>query len=209
MLKTYVSKKNEKGSFCFYSYKSKGHLFTVGRGDMVWHKTNPNFYGGFTKNFVINHDDYLKRKEEALFSNFRASDIYEQLKKKEEQWIQNKQRENKKLNETVTSSQIGEIKKEGDVKPFEVITVEKIFVQPKHPCPQCKQALRNRGTIKRKSGRVRKYVCATCHTSFYEKVNAPVEESKSVKETLATAPTIIPAPNMQTTQPNDTANTTL
>ena len=64
----------ERGFFSFYNREKKKILFLKGKKLYSYKEPTPNFYGRFTNHFVIDEEEYRKRKREALQHNEKIRD---------------------------------------------------------------------------------------------------------------------------------------
>jgi len=64
----YTGDNMSRGFFKAYNYEAKKFLYLVGKKLYDYKVANPNFYGRFTKRWVVDKDLYNKKKREAVLS---------------------------------------------------------------------------------------------------------------------------------------------
>lgn len=109
----------KRGCFASYNYPTKKKLYREGKRFHTYH-IPPNFRGSFVKHFVVDKDDYEKKKQDAI--NSWVKDSKKELKKPKHL----KQRDEliKRCYDDglLTSEQLGEMM---DVKPQSIINISK------------------------------------------------------------------------------------
>jgi len=89
LVHVYTGDNFQRGFFSFYNVDKKKELYLLGKKFYSYSRPKPNFFGRFTNHYVLNEEEYRKKKKNSLLNREKLAEDKENKRKMEEMVFNN------------------------------------------------------------------------------------------------------------------------